>query len=93
MSQSLDRVDIKISVNTKLDGEFDELLFSVDTCNYKEVKNGEVIFYIDFRSDVADAKKDIEKVLDKAKEIQKVYKNVKYPYEAIEILLKKRKGA
>lgn len=93
MPQSrLDRVDIKITVDTKLSGEFDNILSSVDTWNYKEVNNGKVIFYIDFRSDVDDAKKDIEKVLDKAKEIQKIYESVKYPYEVIE-MLKKRKGA
>lgn len=80
---------IKVVVDTDLSGEFDDQLHKVETENYRETVNGVVTLFVEYDCDIAYIKPDIDSILKRAAEIQKVYETVGYPYQAIEILERK----
>lgn len=76
---------IRVEVDTGLDIELMELVEEVETILYKETVKSKVILFAD-QDEIKHIESDIHKIIAERDKIKKVYDNVGYAYQAIEIL-------
>lgn len=76
----------RIEIDIKLEGEFFDLIEEVDTKLELAIVGCKVVLYTEYDMDLAYIQQDIQKILDLVDKIEKVYKTVGYPWEAIEII-------
>ena len=87
----LKRVNAKIELDIQVDPEFYDFIFETVQTELEMCESrGKLVLYLEYEIDLPNIQKDIEKIIKTVDRINEVYKTVKYPHEALEILEKER---